>query len=55
MLLAMILLCTKTCKVKNRAQVVALNGISIKGMAEIILSRELIPFLDEMCTKNGIV
>ena len=51
----MILLCTKTCEVKNRAQVVALNGIGIKGMADIILSRQPIPFLDEMCTQNGIV
>ena len=51
----MILLCTKTCEVENRAQVVALNGIGIKGMADIILSRQPIPFLDEMCTQNGIV
>lgn len=49
------LLCTKTCEVENRAQVIALNGIGIKGMAEIILSRQPIPFLDEMCTQNGIV
>ena len=51
----MILLCTKTREVKNRAQIVALNGIGIKDMSEIMLSRQSIPFLDEMCTQKGIV
>ena len=32
-----------------------MNGIGIKGMAGIILSRQSIPFLDELCTQKGVV
>jgi hypothetical protein len=42
-------------KVKNRAQIVALSGIGIKDLAEVMLSRATIPFLYDMCTEKGIV
>jgi hypothetical protein len=52
---ALIMLCTKTCEVENRAQIVELSGIGIKDLSEIMLSRAAIPFLDNMCTGKGIV
>ncbi len=54
MLLALINLCTKPREIENRVQIVALSGIGIKDLAEVMLSRAAIPFLDDMCTEKGI-
>jgi hypothetical protein len=52
---AMKLLCTQTREVENRAQIVALRGVGIKTLDTIMLSRQSIPFLDELCIEKGIV
>jgi hypothetical protein len=52
---AMKLLCTQTREVENRAQIVALRGVGIKTLDAIMLSRQSIPFLDELCIEKGIV
>jgi hypothetical protein len=55
MLLALINLCTKPREIENRVQIVALSDIGIKDLAEVMLSRATIPFLDDMCDEKGIV
>ena len=52
---AMKLLCTQTREVENRGQIVALRGVGIKTLDTIMLSRQSIPFLDELCIEKGIV
>ena len=49
------MLCTKPREIENRAQINALSCIGIKDLAEVMLSRATIPFLDDMCTEKGIV
>ena len=52
---AMKLLCTETREVEKKLQIVALRGVGIKTMDTIMISRQSIPFLDELCTQKGIV
>ena len=52
---ALINLCTSSRQPQMRQQIVALHDLGIRDLRQVLISRESIGFIDEMCIEKGIV